>query len=312
MNNILTQIGPVLQQLIIVVILVGIGSGGRAIRILNPDHATLLNTIAMTFLMPALVFANIIGSHRDKLDINLFKIPLVAFLVIALSGVIAFATGKLLKLPRKRMGAFLLTAMFGSTAFIGLPIIKGVNKDAILQHTFYSELGSLVLLVTIGIIIASFYGEGSRFSTQNLLAIPRSGPFIAMVLALLFYNDNVPDWLLGVLNTLAGATLPIMMFSLGITIVWKDVRDHFLQILSLNGIKLLLAPLLGIGLARMFGLDSTTTFVIGIDAATPAIVLCLAYAAQYKLDVEFASEAVFSSFFFCVFTIPLIAILLPH
>lgn len=312
MNDIFKQIGPILTQLGEVVALVAIGSGGRAIKILNNDHAALLNTIAMTFLMPALVFINIINSHQDSLDPNYLKIPVVAFLVITLSGVFAYLAGRLLKLPRKRMGAFLLTAMFGSTAFVGLPLIKGLNPALILQHTFYSELGSLVLLVTVGIVIASFYGEGSRFSSQNLLAISRSGPFIAMVLALLFYNEKLPQWLNQLLLTLSAATLPIMMFSLGITIVWKDVRDHLLQILVLNGIKLIIAPLLGLFLARLFGLDPLTTFVVGIDAATPAIVLCVAYAAQYKLDVEFASEAVFSSFFFCVFTIPIIYLFIPH
>lgn len=297
-----------------VVGLVAIGSAGRALKILTPEHSILLNNIALNFLIPALVFVSIHESHQANLDPNYLKIPLAAFLIIGISGGFAYAIGKVFKLSRKRMGAFLLTAMFGSTGFVGLPIVQSTNlknNDGLLQHGFYSELGSLVLLVTVGIVVASFYGEGSRFSAQNLLAIPKTGPFIAMVLALLFYNDKVPDPVINILKTLSAANLPIIMFSLGITIVWKDIRDHLWQILALNGIKLILAPLTALVIARILGFGPQTTSIVVIDLAVPAIVLCVAYAVQYKLDVEFASEAVFSSFFFSVFTVPLITLFLP-
>lgn len=293
----------IFQQLIIVVALVAVGSGGRALKLFSPDTAILLNNIATYFAIPAVVFLNIQQAHNSPIEGDILKIPLVAYLTIIFSGVIAFGAGRLLRLPRKQMGAFLLTSMFGSTAFVGLPIIQATHKDATLQHTFYSELGSLVFLVTVGIIIASYYGEGSKLSWQNLLAIPRSGPFVAMVLALLFYNDTIPDIIVKILQQISGATLFIMMFSLGITIVWKDITKHLLPIIAINVIKLLIAPVIGLLLAHLFGLDAKSTYVVVIDSATPAVIFCLGYAAQYKLDTEFASEAVFSSFFFCIFTI---------
>jgi predicted permease len=227
---------------------------------------------------------------------------------------------------RPQMGAFLLTSMFGSTAFIGIPLITGMYNEkiygkeasgkAILQHTFYSELGSLILLVSVAIMIASYYGErnqGQKVSFWwNLRAVPQSGPFLGMLMGLLFYTEEIPGPVLDTLNTLAQGTLPIMMFSLGLTIVWKDVRSQFPKILAMNFIKMIVAPILALLLARAMNMDPMTQGVILLDAATPAIVICLAYAAEYKLDREFASTCIFSSFFFALITLPIVSNLLPH
>jgi len=302
----------ILGQLLIVVALVALGSGGRALKIFSPEYSILLNNIATYFAIPALVFLNIQSSHEQAITPALLKVPIIAYLTILISGMVAFVSGRILKLPRKQMGVYLLTSMFGSTAFVGLPILTAVtgNKTQV-QHSFYSELGSLVMLVTIGIVIASFYGEGSKFGWQNLLAIPRSGPFVAMVLALLFYDDTIPKPITDILRIISGSTLFIMMFSLGITIVWKDIRRHLVPVLAINFIKLILAPLIGLALARLLGVGPRETYVIVIDSATPSVIFCLGYAAQYKLDAEFASEAVFSSFFFCLLTIPFVSLFVP-
>jgi hypothetical protein len=202
--------------------------------------------------------------------------------------------------------------MFGSTAFVALPLISGFynDKQATLQHTFYSEIGSLTLLSTVGVVIASFYGEGSRFGLQNLLSIPKAGPFVAMILALLFYKEPFDGILKTILEMLASATFPLIMFVLGVTIVWKDVTQYLKLIIGVNIIKLLIAPVLAVTLARAFSLPPLTQGVIYFNAAAPSIVFCLAYAALYKLDIEFASTAVFSSFFFSIITIPILSVFL--
>ncbi len=308
--------------------MVALGSVARALNIVPPTAAGLLNNIVMSFFLPALVFTGIKKTQGNPLTPDLLRVPLVAYITIIICGAVAFVLGKyVFRMNRPQMGAFLLTSMFGSTAFIGVPLINGVfaktdplygekgNGYAVLVHTFYSELGSLILLVSLAIMIASYYGERTyaekgRF-WQNLLAVPKSGPFLGMMLGLLFYTEPIPGPVLDTLNLLSQGTLPIMMFSLGLTIVWKDVRSQFAKIMAMNFIKLILAPLIALGLARFFNMAPMIQGVILLDAATPAIVICLAYAAEYKLDREFASTCIFSSFFFAPITLTVMANLLP-
>ncbi len=332
----------IIPVLITVSLMVALGSVARALNLVAPTAAALLNNIVMSFFLPALVFTGIKKAQATQtqfvkgsggqvqasaLSPDLLLIPVVAYVTIAVCGILAFLVGKFIfRMNRPQMGAFLLTSMFGSTAFIGIPLITGVynEKDygktvsgqALLQHTFYSELGSLLLLVSVAILIASYYGERTYAEKpsfwRNLLAVPKSGPFLGMLLGLLFYTEDIPGPVLDTLNTLAQGTLPIMMFSLGLTIVWKDVRAQLPKILSMNFIKLIVAPIVALLLAQYFKMDSVKQSVILLDAATPAIVICLAYAAEYKLDREFASTCIFSSFFFALITLPVVSNLLPH
>ncbi len=318
------QISTILAPLFTITGAVVLGMIMRATRIFRGDEAGLINRIVLTVLMPVFVFSAIKGVKNDNVTIDILKIPVVAFLVIGISGGVAYLLGRfILRLQRPQMGAFLLTSMFGSTGFIGLPLVnaiyanpdpKNTTSPMILQHAFYSELGSLTLLVTVGVLIASYYGEQTygekpKFSWRNLLEIPKSGPFLGLLLGLLFLTSDIPDPVVKTLNFLGQATLPLMMFSLGLTIVWKDVRKYLAPTLAMNVIKLIFAPLLAFVLSRALGLNVDTQGVILLNAATPAVIICLVYAAQFKLDREFASTAVFSSFFFCLVTIPIVTTL---
>jgi malate permease and related proteins len=317
--------GQIFQTLLVVVGLVGAGAAARKLQFLRPDDARILTSLVNSFFLPALIFVAIKGTAKSTESLNprILLLSLVAIITISICGIIAFIVGKFLGLGsssadeknrqerRRKMGAFVLTSMFGSTAFVALPLINGYynnNGQATLEHTFYSEIGSLTLLVTVGVIIASFYGEGSRFGLQNLLSIPKAGPFVAMILALLLYREPFDTGAIyTILDMLSKATFPIIMFVLGVTIVWKDIRQYLKLIIGVNIIKLLIAPLLAVFLARLFGLPPLTQGVIFFNSAAPSIVFCLAYAALYKLDIEFASTAVFSSFFFSLITIPILS-----
>ncbi|MEI7553774.1 AEC family transporter [Candidatus Chlorohelix sp.] len=306
----------VFQTIIVVFGLVMVGAGVRAAQWLRPEDAKrIFPPLINNVFLPAVIF-NGIKKTRDKpISPEVLKVSLIALLVIVFCGLMAWSLGRILKLQRRQMGAFILTATFGSTGFVGLPLVKGIYGDkGILPHAFYSEIGSLTLLVTMGVIIASFYGEGGRFGWQTLLAIPRSGPFIGLVLALIFYKDDLPTFITATLDTLGAVTLPLMMFLVGVTIVWKNIGSILPSIIALNLIKLLVSPIIAIVLAKiLLQDDQMAQGVILLNASTPAIILCLAYANQYKLDEEFTSAAVFSSFFFSLPTILLMtALFLPR
>ena len=291
----LNQIGIILVPFSTIIGAVVLGMIMRATGIFKGDEAGLINRIVLTVLLPVLVFVSINSVNKDAsgkkapVTPDILKIPLVAFLVIGISGLLAYVAGRyLLRLDRRRMGAFMLTSMFGSTGFIALPLVKSIyGSPLILQHAFYSELGSLTLLVTVGIGLASFYGEKTygekrKFNWRVLLEIPKNGPFLGLVLGLLFYTLNIPKPVFDTLQFLSQAALPLMMFSLGLTIVWKDVRRHLVPVLTMNVIKLIFAPLLALTLARIFQLDSHVQGVIVLNAATPAVIICLVYAAPVQ------------------------------
>jgi predicted permease len=301
------------------VVLIMLGSVLKAFKIMPAEFAPMINRVVLTVCLPALVFRAIRTTQIQTFRLEWLIIPVVAILVILGCAGLGLLVAKLLKLDRKRTGAFLLAVMFGSTAFVGYPLFEvlaarpDLGQDALFHHVFYSELGTLVPLVTLGLVVASHYGEGRPWQWSELLAVPRSAPFIAMLLGLLFYNDTLPPLVGSTVDVLADSTSFLMMFSLGLTISWGDLARFWQANLGAVAVRLIAAPIMALLLARalqtVFPLSDIMIRVLVIDAAMPAILLSLVYAAQFKLDVKFASALVFTNFLFSLPTLFIVLVL---
>ncbi|HMA34616.1 MAG TPA: AEC family transporter [Chloroflexia bacterium] len=299
-------LAPVLTQLATLFGVIVIGALLKALGILPAEAAPLISRVVMTLTLPSLVFTSIYnaGQSSSGFSLDLFKVPILVYIVIAASGGLAWLGARLLHLNRPQTGAFILASMFGSTAFLGYPIVgalvtaKQLGQTGFLAHVLYSEIGTLVTLVTVGLMVASVYGEGAQLSWRNLLAVPRAAPFIALMVGLLFYKDPVYPVVISLTSLMGQTTSFLMMLYLGMSIAGSGVLGYLRPVFVSQSIKLLFAPLLTLVLAAVLQLFSTPDAVKAsvIDSSTPSILLCLAYAAQYKLDLRLATALVFSSF----------------
>ncbi|GIV97164.1 MAG: hypothetical protein KatS3mg057_1821 [Herpetosiphonaceae bacterium] len=160
-------------------------------------------------------------------------------------------------------------------------------------------------------LIASRYGEGKPFNPRDaLISIFRFAPFIWLIISLLFWQEThrqggVPEIFTATLEIMRGATVFLIMLSLGLTITLSDILQYWRSIVALNGIKLMIAPLLALLFGAILQLPPDQYLVVVVNSAVPSILLSISYANQYKLDVSFASTAVFSSFFLSFLTLPI-------
>jgi len=305
--TVVTDILVVVAQIVGLIV---VGALLKWAQVLRQEHAALLNSLVMNLTLPVTVFRAVRMLKAEYLQ-QMLKVVLVAYAVVAVCGVVAYLFTRWLRLERRTAGAFIIVSMLGSTAFLGYPLVRGLFGDGSTEFTaavFYSELGTLIPILTVAVIVASRYGEGERFTWRNLLAVLKFGPFVAFLIGLLFYADPIPPVIDGMLQLLQAATVPLIMLSLGITIRWGDFFGRQAWSIALvNGIKLLLAPLVAILLSGLLGFDEGIRSVTILMSALPSLMLCLSYANQYHLDIEFASNALFASFFLGSITLPIVA-----
>lgn len=310
----------VIAILIQIFLLVGLGLVVRWRNILPRDQAvTIFNQAVINLTLPATVFLGLMSIK--EFSWQLIKIPIIAVLVISASGIAAAYIAHRLRLRRATAGAVVVTSMCGSTGFFGTPIFGALAKgnpeeygQMVGMASLYSEIGTLIPLLTIVTIVASAYGEKQEFTVKQILTgLFRSLPFIALVLGFLFWPEThgsrFPQAIRGTLGFLSSATVMLSMLSLGMTITIRDFSQYLRSVLSVNVVKLVFAPLVAMLLAALFGLDPQARFVVIFESALPAIVIAIAYANQYKLDVELASTAVFTTFVFSLVTLPIFAFL---
>ncbi len=310
------------NALISIFVLIGIGLLVRWRNILPREQTVaVFNAAVVNLTLPATAFLGL--AEIKTLNREFLLIPVIAVIVIIVSALVASQVARLLHLRRATAGALVITSMCGSTGFFGAPLFQQLAvRDpakfgpAVGMASMYSEIGTLIPLLTLVVLVASYYGEGQRWSLrQSLIGLFRFLPFIALLLGFVFWPETHHFQTTGTLKIISttlgymrAATVMLSMIALGMTITIRDFSQYLRSVISVNVIKLVLAPLLALALVRLFNLSPLGSFVVVLESAVPAILLAIAYSGQYKLDVEFASTAVFATFFFSLLTLPLWAL----
>ena len=142
-----------------------------------------------------------------------------------------WAVGRALKLPRATVGALVLTGALANTLFVGLPMIEPwYSREYLGVGIVIDQLGSYLVLSTLGILVAGLCRGGAAAERPDLLGIVRKiakfMPFLALVAALLLRPVAYPDWLSFVLGRLADTRVPLALVSVGFQLRLSRVQGR--------------------------------------------------------------------------------------
>jgi hypothetical protein len=252
--------------------------------------------------MPATVFY---GVYNLKLDVTLLKLPLVA--IVSILVLLPFLILITKSMEMKLRGAFILTALFGNTAFLGYPVsLLSYGTEGLARAILYDQLGFTIALTTIGVWIARQYGRGeSRFSLkETLIGIATYPPFPALILALILKNVVLPEFFLKALAYLSNATVPVIMVGIG-GLLQLQMNKKYLPLLGGTVIlKLFIFPLINLALALTLNLDPLSLKVIIIESGVPVMISSVVLGTEYGLEVEFILSAILVTTLLVIITLP--------
>ena len=242
------------------------GSGFLLGKFLTVDSRSLGRVVFYVF-SPLLVFDLMIKSALSLQQ----ALTTIAFTtsVITVMGLILF--GKLFRLERSYLLAVILTVAFGNTGNYGLPLVKfAFGNDALaVASLFY--ITTTILFNTVGVVIASLGHTDLKSALIGLLKLPS---IYGVTLALLIKGIGIqlPLPISRTIEIAANGAIPVMLILLGLELT-RIQWSHSFRALGLGvGVKLLLAPLVGLLFASLFGLEHTARQGSVLEAAMPAAV----------------------------------------
>jgi malate permease and related proteins len=294
------------QVVAIILLLVAVGVALRLGGLLDRDAAKPLNTVLIYAAIPSLVF---LAVYRARLEFAFLAIVGVAWVVALVGLLAAWVVGRALRLERPTLGAFMLVAALGNTGYLGYPIATALfGEPGLVRAVFYDVFGTVVVLLTVGIVIAQRFGDkGERANPiREIVTFP---VVIAVVLAFVLKPFVVPALVTGWLDALAKMTVPLIMISLGLTLDWSKLRGHLAWSGAAAGLKLLVLPLLGWGLAALLLREPLLARVAVVQAGMPSMMLSLVFAARFGLDEEFTASAIVLTTTASIVTLPALVLL---
>jgi predicted permease len=212
--------------------------------------------------------------------------------IIAVMGLIAFVLGKLFQLERPYLLAVILTVAFGNTGNYGLPLVKfAFGNDALaVASIFY--VTTTILFNTVGVVIASIGHMDLKSAVLGLFKLPSIyGVTLALIIKGLEVQLPLP--ISRTIEIAANGAIPLMLIVLGLELT-RIQWSHSFRALGLGvATKLLLGPLVGLLLSRLFGMHGTVYQGNVLEAAMPAAVATTVVATEYNLEPALVTAIVF-------------------
>jgi predicted permease len=275
-------------------IVVAVAGGVAAERRLGERAGTLARSslkVMLYVLVPPVVFFNL---ARLEINADVGAGLVLGWVVVVLSGLVAYAVGRRLRLERREAGALINATLHPNTGYLGLPMTAAIlGADHLDEAIAYDVLvGTPTLLLAVFAVGAAFGDRaGDTVSDRVRAFFTRNPPLVAAVLGLLAPDALAPDVLVEASRVLVFALLPVGFWAVGVTLAEDralppPLTPHLAAALVL---RLVVAPVLYFALAAPF-IDLPKAYLLA--AAMPTGLNGLVVAHAYGLDLRLAAGAV--------------------
>ncbi|MGR8933061.1 MAG: AEC family transporter [Gammaproteobacteria bacterium] len=296
------------STLVQMAILIGCGTGWRYIRPggLDADRTRgVLTGVVYYLLLPAMV---LLVLWRAEIGLQSLQYTLLGVACILFGMAAMWLIGRFCRFERMRLGATLLAAAFPNVTFLGLPVLEqsfGTWARSVAIQLDLFATGPLAF--SVGVTVAGYYGWDERKTRKNWLTFFNAPPFWAAGLAVVLNRQalNMPLWLEGVLEHLAGGVVPLMLISLGLALNWQAVHwRNVPYILPVIAVKMALMPWFAMGIAAYLALDAAHKAAAVLEMAMPCMVMGVVFCDRYGLDTSLYAMAVTVTTVLSLLTLP--------
>lgn len=282
------------------------GTGFVAARYLQVTPRS-VSQIAFYIFSPCLIFTLLKRNPLPSSEVT--RLVFFTLAVVLSLGFLTFLLGLLLRFERSVLAALLLTVMFGNTGNYGLSLnLFAFGQPALVFASLYFvSVG--ILVYTVGVLIASLGKSSPKKALLGLFKVPA---LYAIILALLFnrYHLSLPLPVDRTVTLLAEAAIPVLMVVLGVQLYNSRWSDHKTALGLSVVLRLVVSPLLAMGIAFLFQLKGAAYQAGVLESAVPTAVMMTVIANEYEAEPSFVTTAVIVSTLLSPLTItPLLALL---
>lgn len=272
-----------MSNIILLIVCFLAGMGLRRTGRFPESTPAALNGFIIHVSLPALALLHI---HRLTLDVSLLFTAGMAWCLFGAGYLFFKLTGRLAGLDTQSIGALMLVGGLGNTSFVGLPMIEAYyGKEYLGIGLIADQLGSFLVLSTLGILTATIYSSGHTSPREIIRKVVLFPPFQALLLAFLLKPLPFPEWLTSVLQKLGDTLTPLALASVGFQLRFGQIKQE-LKGLSLGLLyKLALGPaILYLVYVVMLGGSGKAMQVTLFEAAMAPMITAGIIAVDHRLN----------------------------
>ncbi len=298
----------------IILLLTATGYFCAAMGWMSPQAKRFISKFTMSVAIPCMCVYGL----TNNLTHELLALSLGFLLVPLLSTVGAFLlsllVGRLLKLPRKRLGVFMMMCSVSNAIFIGLPMCTELFGEACTPYVMLYYLVNTSFVQLVGLSLVRWAGEGGGFDKRMIKKFLTTPAVIGVLVSfvLVFTGIRLPSLVMSYCKYMNNLVTPLALLLTGYIIYeigLKNLKlDRDLAIMLL--FRFLLVPGVSFALCELFGVAGLGRSVLLVETAMPVVTQTVVAAADYGADEQFAAQGAALSTLACFVVIPVLMLIL--
>lgn len=258
---------------------------------LPPSTTKILSGWVINVALPAAAISSV--HNVDPRD-DWWLAAAMPWIGIAVAAAVVLPLCRVRGWSRQRAGALLLLTGWGSTAFVGLPMIEALAGREWLGLGLVVDLfGSDLSLSTVGIAVAAIAARGRLDWRPVLIRIITFPPLIALLFALATDHLDRPDWITGTVDGLAATLTPIALTAVGFQLRFDRIGGLLGPLAAGLSVRLLVVPAAAVLLYAALGdLGDPVAKVAVLQIAMPAMVGAGIIAIDHDLEPDLVALVV--------------------
>ena len=280
-------------------------------KFLESSGLDAISNLVMDVTLPLLIFCQLIKDFSFLLYPDWWIFPLISIAVTIL-GLLAGAVFSVLIKGGQHKLQFISLVGFQNSGYLPLALVAALltrdNLSAMFIYLFLFLTGFNLVMFSVGTYILNFHKE-IKFDWRSLFSMPVIATILGLLVVFFGLNKFVPGIVIQPLRMFGDSTLALAMLVVGgdlakINLRAIDKRAGFLLVFA----KMIILPLIGLGLVIFFNLPKLIGLLVIIQLAMPSAVTLSVILRNCKKEDLLISQGILLTHLASVFTIPLFLI----
>ena len=278
MNNI------IIRTIIPILLLIGTGLFSRKLGILKSGDERVLSAYVYYFALPALFFVNMAETNFTEETFRFIFTGIIPILVALTICIFLYST---FKFSKNTLYLLILSTVFGSLAFFGIPFIMFAFPTLQGEHLATLSASSIsIVSVTISITVLELYKLEKSTIWEGLKRVVKrlsKNPLIISIFSgilLSLAGIEIPSPVSNFLHMLGGTTSTVAIFMLGVFLYGRKYTN-LVTAFKLSLLRIVFLPIIAFLATMLFNLPeverSTLILMHGMPVAISMIVLSERY-----------------------------------
>ena len=265
-------------------ILIGMGLLSRKTGVLQSGDERVLSSYVYYFALPALLFINLAETTftRETLQFMLAGV-IPVLIVIPFYWIIRV----IWRFSKNTLYLLILSTIFGSTAFFGIPFIMFAFPTDQGEHLAILSVVSISpVSITIAITTLELYKLGKTTIWKGLNQVVKklsTNPLILSILSgilITFIGIKIPAPLSKSLHMLGSSTTIVAIFMLGVFLYGRRYTN-ITKALTLSLLRIIFLPVVALLITKMFNLPTTERAILVLMHSVPVAISMIILSERY-------------------------------